>query len=177
MTGKGTYNDRKVYNQTSHLPNCAGSIGKESNMNNIISGITKRSANLELLASLIASVGMIMLMINAVAGKVTIIIGIAALVILYLVQCLPFLHKHNDWCMLKLTLNHISLIVVLTGMLLAILHSGINLIVLMIGWILLGVCLIINFADRDRDNQSGMWMIQIRIFIIIAISLVFYLGF
>ncbi len=120
---------------------------------------------------------MILLMIDVDVGKLTIITGIAALVMLYLMQCLPFLKKHNDWRMLKLTLNHISLIVVLTGMLLTVLKIGISIIVLVIGWILLGTCLFINFANGTKDNQPGIRMIQTRILIIIAISLVFYLGF
>ena len=148
-------------------------------MKNLISEITRQSDNLELMSSLVASVGMIMLMINLILGKVIIILGISALAIIYLVQCVPLLDRNNkDSKMLKLTLYHISFIIMLIGILLTMTKSHYDIIVLSFGWLLTGICLLINLFDRRKRQEK--WQpdaIQLRFLVLTVISIIFYIGF
>jgi hypothetical protein len=147
-------------------------------MKNPVSEITRNSDNLELISSLIASVGMIMLMINIVLGKVIIILGISALAITYLVQCVPLLNRNNkNRNVSELTLYHMSSIVLLTGILLTMTKSHYDIFVLSVGWLLTGICLMINLLGRKKQENRQPDAIQLRFLVLTVISIIFYAGF
>jgi len=147
-------------------------------MKNLVSEITRNSDNLELISSLIASVGMIMLTINIVLGKVIIILGISALAITHLVQCVPLLNRNNkNRNVSELTLYHISSIVLLTGILLTMTKSHYDIFVLSVGWLLTGICLMINLLGRKKQENRQPDAIQLRFLVLTVISIIFYAGF
>lgn len=147
-------------------------------MKNMLLKITKNSDNIEMLSSLIAAVGMIILAFNLILGKTIIILGLTALAVTYFIQCAPLLKKNNSGKdMLKLTITHISSIIVLAGILLSMLNSRYDIFVLSGGWLLIGICFIIDVFDKSRKTYPQTYITHLRFLILIFISIIFYLVF
>lgn len=146
-------------------------------MTRINSHITDQAANYEFLAAVIASIGMIVMMISPLIGKLLISLGIAGLIILYFLQFFIALNHKSQQTIILLTLNHISMIIVLAGMMMCILKSEINLYVLLLGWTMMIITCGFNIWECKLAKKKLISVKQIRFFILAVVSMIFFIGF
>lgn len=139
--------------------------------------ITDQAANYEFLAAVIASMGMIVMIISPLIGKLLIALGIAGLSILYFLQFFIGLNQKGQQTIVLLTLNHISMIIVLAGMMMCILKSEINLYVLLLGWTMMITAYGFNFRECKLARKKLISIKQIRLFMLVVVSVMFFIGF
>lgn len=146
-----------------------------------MSGINKhfieQAVNYELIAALIASIGMMAMSIQPLTGKLIISFGIAGLIVLYIIQFFEALKYRHENKIVMLTLNHISMIILLAGMMLTIHESSLKLHVLILGWSFLVISCIINVKECKSKGLAFISSRQVRILMILIVSVIFVVGF
>ncbi|RLD56911.1 MAG: hypothetical protein DRJ05_10555 [Bacteroidetes bacterium] len=140
-----------------------------------MSHIKEQAVNLEIMAGIITSLGMIVIMANEFAGRFLIVAGMFALCILYIILCLSDFYQ--DFCNKGIVfLNYSANTIAILGMILSILKSEIASYVLITGMILLFVIFILNMNEIRNNKKIESWFktSQLRIFIIAGLSILFF---
>ena len=159
MTEEETHNNRK----------------EEFMQNKLMAHIKEHAINLEIMAGIVASLGMIVIMANEFAGRLLIVAGMLGLCILYILLC--FSGFYQDLCKKKIVfLNYSVNSIAILGMILSIVKSVIATYVLITGIMLLFVVFILNMREIKNNTKNRSWfkMGQIRIFIIAGLSILFF---
>ena len=140
-----------------------------------MSHIKEQAVNLEIMAGIITSLGMIVIMANEFAGRLLIVAGMFALCFLYIILCLSDFYQ--DFCKKRIVfLNYSANTIAILGMILSILKSEIAPYVLITGMILLFVIFILNMNEIRNNKKIESWFktSQLRIFIIAGLSILFF---
>lgn len=173
MTGEETRNDgrRKLAMQEETHNN-----RKEGIMQNrLMTHIKEHAINLEIMAGIVASLGMIVIMVNEFAGRFLIVTGMFGLCILYTMLC--FSGSCRGFSKKRIVfINYVANSIAILGMILSVVKSVIATYVLITGIILLFVIFILNMREIKNNTKNRSWfkMGQIRIFIIAGLSILFF---
>jgi hypothetical protein len=137
--------------------------------------IKEQSVNLEIMAGIVASLGMIVIMADEFAGKLLIVGGMFALCILYTILCFSGLYQ--DYCKKRIVfLNYFANTIAILGMILSVVKLVIAPYILITGMIMLFIIFILNMNEIRNSKKHKSWfkISQIRILIIVGLSILFF---
>jgi hypothetical protein len=135
----------------------------------------EQAVNLEIMAGIVASLGMIVIMADEFAGRFLIVAGMFALCILYTIFC--FSGFYQDYCKKRIVfLNYFANSIAILGMILSVFKLVMAPYILIAGMILLLAIFILNMNEIRNNKKHKSWfkISQIRIFIIAGLSILFF---
>ncbi len=119
---------------------------------------------------------MVLMVIESNLARIMVLVGIMALLLLYCCQYYSAIVEKRPQFIGKLTINHLCMLFVLSGMFFSVIKNGLAIWMLSLGWLLFILSTAMNLRDKFRNHDKLQTGIQLRLLLLSLMSILLYLG-